>query len=104
MVIAVTPNVPGLANSIQPTTVISAGAQNLYTFDWLFGFVTSVVVYTALSYIVPHTESRLEGTVYGDVVLEASGSDVESMDEGGVKRNYGAEETDLGMRKEKEIS
>lgn len=32
--LAVGPDLPGLAKSIQPSTRITSGAQNLYTFDW----------------------------------------------------------------------
>ncbi len=62
---AVGPNIPGLALSITPTIVISDGAANLYTFDWLYGFVVSIFLYTTLSYIFPAKESLVETTIYG---------------------------------------
>lgn len=84
---AVSPNLPGLAYSIGLTTnketgvqtdsvKISQGAKNLYSFDWLFGFTVSVVVYTVVSWVFPATESLVESTVYGDMV-EGVGSDGE---------------------------
>jgi len=76
--VSVGPNLPGLAYSIAGSSVhISAGAQNLYTFDWLFGFTTSIFLYTTLSYIFPHKESQLDHTVFGHDLVEGS-SDVES--------------------------
>jgi len=86
--VAVSPNLPGLgysiglqtnAQNVQTDSVrISEGAKNVYTFDWLFGFVTSVVLYTVLSWVWPAKETLVESTVYGDVV-DGVGSD----DEGG---------------------
>jgi NCS1 family nucleobase:cation symporter-1 len=85
MLISVCPNLPGLAYSIgynstsgTSSVSISAGARNLYTFDWLFGFVTSIVVYTALSLILPDKESLVSETIYGhDVVVGGIPSDEE---------------------------
>lgn len=61
---AIGPNLPGLALSITPSIVISDGAANLYTFDWLYGFVVSIFLYTSLSYIFPAKESLVETTIY----------------------------------------
>ncbi|CAD6448259.1 cc93cd0c-e188-46c6-8af0-6f289de46d4f [Sclerotinia trifoliorum] len=92
LLVAVAPNLPGLGYSIglqtnattgiQTDTVrISEGAKHLYSFDWLFGFVVSVFVYTLLSWLCPARESLLDHTVYGDVV-EGVHSDVD-VDSGG---------------------
>ncbi|PMD12562.1 hypothetical protein NA56DRAFT_712965 [Hyaloscypha hepaticicola] len=87
LIVAVTPNLPGLGYSIgtpadptKPNPVhISAGARNLYTFDWLFGFVTSIFVYTVLSLMFPARESEVKHTVYGhDILGEGMLSDEES--------------------------
>ena len=101
LVIAVSPNLPGLGYSIgqpaNPATEtnpvhISQGAQHLYTFDWLFGFVTSIFVYVTLSFIFPSPEAFVTETTYGhDVIDAAQSSDVESA--GGVG-NHG--EKDFG--------
>lgn len=82
-ILAVGPNLPGLAYSINPKgTHISQGAINLYTFDWLYGFVTSIVVYTSLHMIFPHKESQVPKTIDGVEIMEErkgnySGSDDE---------------------------
>ena len=62
---AVAPNLPGLALSITPSISISAGAANLYTFDWLYGFVVSIFLYSSLSYLFPAKESLVQTTIYG---------------------------------------
>jgi NCS1 family nucleobase:cation symporter-1 len=100
LLIAVAPNLPGLGYSIAlqcdaqsqnctDTVNISNGAKNLYTFDWLFGFVVSIVVYTSMSWIFPSKPSLVDHTIYGhDMGEDRSGSDVES---DGVKREVSQE-------------
>ena len=81
MCLAVGPNLPGLALSINPKgTHITTGAKNLFTFAWLFGFTTSIVVYVGLSIAFPVKEAKVESTIYGNIVDEGrSRSDVESL-------------------------
>jgi len=67
--IAVCPNLPGLANSINGIS-ISAGAKHLYAFDWLYGFVSSVFVYTVLSMVFPTMEALIPKTIYSLEVVE----------------------------------
>ncbi|KAK4936473.1 hypothetical protein LTR10_022636 [Elasticomyces elasticus] len=63
---AVGPCLPGLAYSINPgSTHISSGAKNLYTFDWLYGFVTSIVIYSVTSLIWKPSATLVSKTVYG---------------------------------------
>ncbi|KAF2724151.1 uridine permease-like protein Fui1 [Polychaeton citri CBS 116435] len=51
--VSLSPNLPGLAYSINSGVSISAGARHLYSFGWLYGFVTSVFLYTVLHMIFP---------------------------------------------------
>jgi len=87
MLFSVAPNLPGLAYSIRlnpdgsDVVKISAGAKNLYTFDWLFGFCTSIVVYVVLHKVWPDRESEIEHTVYGLAVDGVSGEEGRSSDE-----------------------
>jgi nucleobase:cation symporter-1, NCS1 family len=65
-IVAIGPNLPGLALSINPTGVkIGAGIRHLYTFDWLFGFVVSIVLYVGTSLIWPERDSLVPTTIYG---------------------------------------
>lgn len=86
--LAIGPNLPGLAYSINSSAHISAGAKHLYTFDWLYGFVTSIVVYVSLHKIFPAKGSLVDKTIDGvevmaerkaerGVAAEGSGSDDE---------------------------
>ncbi|KAI1840073.1 hypothetical protein JX265_013857 [Neoarthrinium moseri] len=71
----VAPLLPGLGNSISGNTAvpISAGAKNLYSFNWLFGFVVSVVLYTGLSLAFPAKQTLVRETVWDldDTAIEA---------------------------------
>lgn len=63
--IAVGPILPGFAQSINPSLAISNGAKELYTFSWMWGFVTCVVLYYILcKYIAPPTESLIDVPVF----------------------------------------
>lgn len=71
--VAVGPNLPGLAYSINPAgTHVNRGILNLYTFDWLYGFVVSIVLYTALSRFFPAKETLSETTIYGHETDDSS--------------------------------
>jgi len=82
-VIAVAPNLPGLAHSINPAgTKVSPGIVNFYSIDWLYGFVSSIVVYTTLHKIVPAKESLIPRTIDGVEIMEERKARGESPDGG----------------------
>ena len=63
--VPVAPLLPGLGQSITPQSVhIGSGLSNLYSFNWLFGFVCSIVLYTALSYAFPARDTLLQATIW----------------------------------------
>lgn len=80
-IVPVAPLLPGLAYSIDGSN-ISAGARNLYTFDWLFGFVVSIFLYTSLSWIFPHKEALIPHTIYTLEVVEGKSNSPERDVEG----------------------
>lgn len=53
--VSAVPLLPGLALSVGgPSTVyISVGARNLYSVNWLFGFIMSTTLYATVSAIFP---------------------------------------------------
>lgn len=98
--VAVCPNLPGLANSINATS-ISAGAKHLYSFDWLYGFVSSIFVYTVLSKVFPSREALIPKSIYSLEVVEgkemSSDRDVESESRYMFEKNGGnVEAVDFG--------
>jgi len=92
-VVPVATLLPGLANSINQTA-ISQGAKNLYTFDWLFGFVVSIFLYTSLSWIFPHKEALVPHTIYSLEVVEGRAAspdrDVEGESQGVHEKDHDA--------------
>lgn len=70
--LALCPNIPGLAYAINSDNHITAGAKHLYTFCWLYGFVSSITIYVTLHKIFPAKESMIDRTIDGvEVVAEA---------------------------------
>lgn len=73
-----TPLLPGLALSIvsggidqpSPKALTDAGIRNLYTFNWLFGFVVSIFLYTSLSWLFPDEQTLMTETIWGRGALE----------------------------------
>ncbi|CAK7224800.1 hypothetical protein SBRCBS47491_005676 [Sporothrix bragantina] len=67
LLLAIGPNMPGLIYTVGSTSgthiKITDGAKHLYKFDWLFGFVVSIAVYTALSKLFPAENSLVAATV-----------------------------------------
>lgn len=85
-IVPVTPLLPGLALSIvsggtnEPSSeaLTDAGIRNLYTFNWLFGFVLSIFLYTSLSWIFPDKQTLLTETIWAlDSPIEGQTSDEE---------------------------
>lgn len=54
----------GGTNEPSPKALTDAGIRNLYTFNWLFGFVVSIFLYTVLSWLPPDKETLLTHTIW----------------------------------------
>jgi NCS1 family nucleobase:cation symporter-1 len=101
LIVSVAPNLPGLGYSIDLVTLangtttdnvkISAGANHLYTFDWMFRFVMSIFCYTVLSYLFPAKESQVAHTIYGHEIMDEGSqpSDTESNSARTREKKYG---------------
>ena len=94
--VPVSPLLPGLGNSISSIGV-SQGIKNLYTFDWLFGFVISIVLYTGLSLVFPATESLSDVTIFGHDPIYYS-EDVERTNSGSIANAKGLGDIDATRR------
>jgi cytosine/uracil/thiamine/allantoin permease len=76
-VFIVTPLLPGLAHAISPPNVsVNSGIDHLYAISWLYGFHASILLYYALAYLWPVSESLVSKTVSGPADL-IEGLDVE---------------------------
>jgi NCS1 family nucleobase:cation symporter-1 len=47
------PLVPGLAHAVAPGTIVSEGANNLYSLGYFYGFFITAIVYIGLSWLSP---------------------------------------------------
>jgi nucleobase:cation symporter-1, NCS1 family len=95
---AVTPNLPGLAYSINNNASISDGAKNFYSFDWLYGFVCSIFLYTSLSKIFPAQETLVQTTIYGTELDDSSQLDEKGYPSGQtLEKDFGNGDTSQGV-------
>lgn len=94
--VPVVPLLPGLALSIvsggtntpSSKALTDAGIRNLFTFNWLFGFVVSIFLYTGLSWGFPDKQTLLTGTIWA---LDQSPIEGQTSDEeqGRAKTGFG---------------
>ncbi|KAK9776234.1 putative Uracil permease [Seiridium cardinale] len=64
--LVIVPLLPALAHKVTPNNVqVSQGLQNLFSFNWLYGFVTSISIYYVLNLLFPHRETLIERVVPG---------------------------------------
>lgn len=79
-VIGFAPLLPGFAKSIDNSLDVG-GAWQIYTFAWIFGFFTSLVVYYVIcTYISVPTQSLVEFAVYPAQKGEEAASVIEGED------------------------
>ncbi|EEA26115.1 hypothetical protein TMatcc_005633 [Talaromyces marneffei ATCC 18224] len=64
--VAVTPALPGLANSVSSSVKISTGLARFYDCNYLYSFLSGAVVYVVLSKAFPATETLLDAPIYDD--------------------------------------
>ncbi|KAI1412458.1 uracil permease [Hypoxylon sp. FL1857] len=78
--VVIVPLLPALAKKVTPQNVhISQGLVNLFTFNWLYGFFLSLVMYYALNYLWPDQTTLIPSVVSGDApIVRAVDADVES--------------------------
>ncbi|KAJ7284997.1 cytosine-purine permease [Mycena rebaudengoi] len=65
LLISVTPSLPGLAASINPSLKVGDGLRNLFSIAWLYGFFTAGFVYWALSALFPAAETYISEAKLG---------------------------------------
>lgn len=64
--VSLTPNIPGLANAVNPKVKLNSGIQHIYDINYLWGFTSAFVLYYALSKFFPATETLLDACIYED--------------------------------------
>ncbi|KAH6684400.1 NCS1 nucleoside transporter [Halenospora varia] len=67
MIFVIVPMLPALANKVTPKNVhIPKGLSNLFTINWLYGFVASCVLYYVLNVIFPDKATLIPKVIHGD--------------------------------------
>ena len=65
--VIVVPLLPAIGHAVNSKGVhISAGLAHLYTFNWLYCFFSSAVLYYVLNLIWPHRTTLIPAPVYAD--------------------------------------
>lgn len=64
--ISVCPNVPGLANAVNPDVRIGTGIRHLYNMNYLWGLFSAAIVYWSLSHFFPARETLLQESILDD--------------------------------------
>ncbi|KAI4917752.1 hypothetical protein J4E85_009844 [Alternaria conjuncta] len=68
--VTIIPLLPGLANKVNPELKLSAGLQNLFTFNWLYGFFLSIFLYYFCNLFFPAHETLIPRIVTGFEYLD----------------------------------
>lgn len=85
--VSLTPNLPGLAAAVSDKIVLSQGIQHIYDMNYLWGFTSAFVLYTALSKALPAEETLIEACIYDDV---QDGVEVQSEESEGYESHVGS--------------
>lgn len=65
MILVVGPLIPGMANKISSSVNIGIGLERLFSFNWLYGFVLSIVLYVSLHLVFPDSATTIPTVVHG---------------------------------------
>lgn len=71
MILVIVPMLPGLAHKVTPDNVpIPTALANLFSINWLYGFISSCVIYYVLNVVFPDRETLIPAVIDGisDVV------------------------------------
>jgi len=68
--VAVVPNIPGLAKSVNPNVVINDSIQHIYDMNYLYGFCSAAIVYYVLNRLSPANETLLDNAIYEDIIIQ----------------------------------
>lgn len=71
-VVGLTPSLPGLINSINPSIEVGVG-RHPYEFGWLLGFSATALLYTALSLLFKQKQTFISRAVLPDEIYDMNG-------------------------------
>ncbi|KAF2160198.1 hypothetical protein M409DRAFT_70563 [Zasmidium cellare ATCC 36951] len=62
--VVVGPLIPGMANKISSSVKIGTGLERLFSFNWLYGFVLSIIMYVSLHWMFPDKATSIPAVVH----------------------------------------
>lgn len=65
LILVIGPLIPGMANKISSSVNIGIGLERLFSFNWLYGFVLSIVLYVSLHSVFPDTATSVPSVAHG---------------------------------------
>ncbi|KAK6000566.1 hypothetical protein QM012_003291 [Aureobasidium pullulans] len=68
--VAVIPNIPGLAKSVNPSIFINDRIQHIYDLNYLYGFCSAAIVYYAVNVAFPARQTLLDSPIYEDIIIQ----------------------------------
>lgn len=99
-IVVVVPLLPGMAHNISPDTVhIGTGLERLFSFNWLYGFVLSIVLYVGFHFAIPDRKTMIPAVVHGTPAV-VEGMVIETDSESQTQAFRGKASMDIGKVKE----
>lgn len=67
-IVVIVPMLPALANKVNESVSIPVGLSNLFSINWIYGFVSSCVLYYGLNILFPDPSTLIPSFIGVDVV------------------------------------
>lgn len=66
--VSIGPNLPGMAHAVTPSIIVGS-VEDIYDISFMWGFSSGLVVYCALNYFWPASETLIESTVRDEITF-----------------------------------
>jgi nucleobase:cation symporter-1, NCS1 family len=66
--ISIGPNLPGMAHAVTPSIMVGS-IEDIYDISFMWGFSSGLVVYSALNYFWPASETLIESTIRDEITF-----------------------------------
>lgn len=103
--VVIVPLLPALAHKVTPKNIqISQGLQNLFSFNWMYGFVTSICIYYALNLLFPHRPTLIARVIPGyQYTIDGMEADTESQNSMNETKHDETKKDDISTSLAKEV-
>jgi hypothetical protein len=95
---------PALANKVTPDNVhIPKALSNLFSINWLYGFVASSILYYILNLIFPDHRTLIPSVIQGDVGFDNFTEGIQSSEQQSIDGNSSNAEKGMKMDEPVEV-